>query len=85
MYVNIVFYGCLNVEIPTASLVPIIIDFVDFLPALYNLLGNTFVPKFRNIYLVIRINYKVAKFGSELNYLRNIFVRSGKYSTHKIF
>lgn len=63
LYVNIVFYGCLNIEIPTASLIPILTDFVDFLPALYKLVRNTFVPIFRNICPRIWINNKVARFG----------------------
>ena len=61
LYVNNVLYGCLNVEIPTASLLSVLVDFFDFLPTLHSLLRNTFVPIFRDISHGIEITYEVAK------------------------
>ena len=53
--------GCLNAEIRTASSLPILIDFFDFLPKLCSLVRNIFVPTFRSISHGIETRYKVAK------------------------
>ena len=55
-------YGCLNVEIPTASSLPILNRFLDFFPTLHSLKWNTFVPILRDVCPGIGINYKIAKF-----------------------
>lgn len=73
-------YGCLNVEIRTASSLPILIDFFDFLPKLCSLVRNTFMPIFRGISHGIETTYKVAKICLKL-----MKIKSEKYSKLKIF
>lgn len=65
-------YGCLNVEIRTASSLPILIDFFDFLPKLCSLVRNTFMPIFRGISHGIETTYKVAKICLKLIKIKSI-------------